>query len=155
MYRRLAILTVACAMGAPAAMAQDLYVYPSQGQSKDQQDLDEMQCYHYARDETGFDPMQAPTATSARPEEKGSGVVGGAARGALLGAAIGAIAGDTGPGAAIGAVGGGAIGGMRRRQSDQQQEQWEQQQAANYQRSRNNYNRAWAACLEGRGYTVR
>ncbi len=155
MYRRLTIPLLVFGLGSSLASAQDLYVYPSQGQSKDQQEQDQFQCYEYGRNETGFDPMATPTATSARPQEEGTGVVGGAARGALLGAAIGAIAGDTGQGAAIGAVGGGAFGGMRRRQSDQQQEQWEQEQAQQYAASRSQYNRAYAACLEGRGYTVR
>ena len=41
------------------------------------------------------------------------------------------------------------------RQEQADRKQWEQEQVANYQRSRNNYNRAYAACLEGRGYTVR
>jgi hypothetical protein len=35
------------------------------------------------------------------------------------------------------------------------QRQREQEQVAQYQQSRNNYNRAYSACLEGRGYTVR
>jgi len=37
--------------------------------------------------------------------------------------------------------------------SQQQQQQWEQQ-AAEYAQNRDKYNRAYAACLEGRGYTV-
>ena len=43
----------------------------------------------------------------------------------------------------------------QKRQEDAAQKQWEQDQVANYQRSRNSYNRAYGACLEGRGYTVR
>ena len=54
---------------------------------------------------------------------------------------------------------GAVMGGMRRadqnRKQAQQQQQWEQEQAAQYQQGRNNYNRAYAACMEGRGYTVR
>ena len=41
-------------------------------------------------------------------------------------------------------------------QADQQaQQQWEQEQAANYMQNRNNYNRAYGACLEGKGYTAK
>jgi hypothetical protein len=51
------------------------------------------------------------------------------------------------------------IGGMRRRdqqrRQQQAQDQWAQQQAAQYTQARNNYNRAFSACLEGRGYTVK
>ncbi len=138
----------------PAANAQDLFIYAAQGQSQDQQDLDEVQCRRFATERTGFDPRQTPTATTARPQSQG-GAVGGAARGALLGVAVGAIAGDAGRGAAMGAAGGGLLGGMRRQDSNRQQQQWAQQEGANYQRNRNEFNRAFAVCLEGRGYTVR
>ncbi len=76
------------------------------------------------------------------------------------GAAIGAIAGDAGKGAAIGAVSGGLLGGARgntvkRKTTSRNQEQWEQEQVNNYARNRTEYNRAYSACLEGRGYTVK
>jgi hypothetical protein len=44
---------------------------------------------------------------------------------------------------------------MRRRDSSRQQQDWAQQESSNYQRNRNEFNRAFAVCLEGRGYTVR
>ena len=155
MYRRFAMAAfVTGVLVAPLAAAQELYVYPNKGQAKDQQEKDEFDCYRYGRDETGFDPMAVPTATAPPPEQKGS-VLGGAARGALLGAAVGAVAGDTGKGAAYGAAGGGVMGGMRKNSSRKKQDQWEQEQSQNYANNRNNYNRAYAACLEGRGYTVR
>jgi uncharacterized protein YcfJ len=139
---------------APVAQGQDLFVFPNDGQSQDQQDMDEFQCQRDARDRTGFDPMATPTATSAPPQQQG-GVVGGAAKGALLGGAIGAVTGNTKKGLKAGAVGGGVMGGMRRADSNRQQDQWAQQEAANYQRQRNNWNRAFIACMEARGYTVR
>jgi hypothetical protein len=141
--------------------AQDLMVYPAQGQSPEQQQKDEFECYTWAKQQSGFDPMVVPQATAPPPQQQGrqSSVVGGAARGAALGVVGGAIAGDAGKGAAIGAATGGLLGGMRRNQQRQQQQQsqqqWEQQQAAQYQHNRNNYNRALGVCLEGRGYTVR
>jgi outer membrane lipoprotein SlyB len=142
------------------AQAQDPIVYPSQGQSNDQIEQDKYQCYNWAKQQTGFDPMQVPTATSAPPpkQSEGHGAVGGAARGALGGLAVGAIAGDKKKGAKIGAVSGGLVGGMRRndaqKQNKKQQKQWEKQQTSNYANQRNNYNRAYSACLGGRGYTV-
>lgn len=147
-----AVLVVLLA-GQQQALAADVYVYPAQGQSPDQQAADEGQCYAFAKQQTGFDPMATPTATSPEPEEKGS-VAGGAARGALVGVAVGAIAGDAGKGAAIGAASGGLLGGMRRNSTRNDQEEWENQQAQNYQYNRDNYNRAFSACLQGRGYTV-
>jgi hypothetical protein len=150
-----ASVTVAAAIATVAAFAQqEPIVYPAKGQSADRMEQDKYSCYQWAKGQTGFDPMQAPAATSPPPQQKG-GAVKGAAGGAALGAAIGAIAGDAGKGAAIGAAGGGLIGGARRHQSRRAQEEWSQKQAAGYEQQRNQYNRAWGACMEGRGYTVR
>lgn len=146
---------------ARVASGQELIVYPNKGQSKQQQEQDQYQCYTWAKGQTGFDPMAPPTTTSPPParEAPQGGVVRGGARGALVGVTAGAIAGDAGKGAAIGAASGALIGGMRRRdqerREEQKQEQWAQQQAANYQQGRATYNRAYTACLEGRGYTVK
>jgi hypothetical protein len=138
----------------PCASAQDLFIYPAQGQNQDQQDLDEAQCRRFATERTGFDPRQTPMAATARPATAG-GTVRGGARGAVLGSAVGAIAGNAGRGAAIGAASGGMMGGMRRRDSQRQQQNWASQEAASYQRDRSDFNRAFGVCLEGRGYTVR
>lgn len=136
------------------AAAQDPYVFPAKGQSADQMEGDKYSCYQWAKGQTGFDPMQAPTATAPPPKQKG-GVVKGAAGGAALGAVAGGIGGDAGKGAAIGAATGGLVGGVRKRRSQQEQEQYSQEQSAGYEQRRGEYNRAWAACLEGKGYTVK
>jgi len=155
------ICLVVTLMTIPPVFAQDPIIYPNKGQSAEQQEKDKFDCYTWAKDQTGFDPMQVPTATAPPPGQKPpqSSAVRGAAGGALAGVAIGAIAGDAGKGAAIGAASGALVGGMRRRDQQQQQaqaqQQWEQEQAANYANQRNNYNRAYGACLEGRGYTVK
>jgi len=138
---------------APLAQAQELFIFPNDGQDQDQQDLDEFQCIRVARDRTGFDPMSTPTASTRAPETRG-GALGGAAGGALLGTAVGAIAGNTRQGLGIGAAAGGLLGGMRRADSNRQQDRWAQEETANYQRDRNNWNRAFTACMESRGYTV-
>jgi hypothetical protein len=143
------------------ASAQELIIFPAKGQSDDQMEQDKFACYTWAKKETGFDPMAPPTATAPPPQQEApqGGVVRGAARGALVGVAAGAIAGDAGKGAAIGAASGGLIGGMRRndqrRREANNQQQWEQQQAQQYSQKRNTYNRAYSACLEGKGYTVK
>jgi hypothetical protein len=146
--------------GVPLA-GGELIVYPGKGQSQKQMDKDKYDCYTWAKQQTGFDPMVAPKAT-APPPGRGTpegGLFRGATRGALVGVTAGAIAGDAGKGAAIGAATGGLIGGMRRRdqawQQEQAQEQWAQKQAAQYTQKRNEYNRAYGACLEGKGYTVK
>lgn len=141
--------------------AQEQIIYPAKGQSQEQMDKDKFECYSWAKQQTGFDPMQQPRASTPPPQQQAQqgGVGRGALRGAAVGAAAGAIAGDAGKGAGIGAAAGGLGGGMRRRDQQRQQQhaeqQWAQQEAANYQRNRDGYNRAHAACLEGRGYTVR
>jgi hypothetical protein len=138
------------------ASAQELIIYPSQNQSQAQQEKDEFECYSWAKGQSKFDPMAPPTATEPPPQQqaKRGGLVRGAARGAIVGGIV-----DGSDGAKTGAKAGGAIGGIRRSDQNQQeaqaQQQWEQQQAAQYQQGRNAYNRAYSACLEGRGYTVR
>jgi hypothetical protein len=139
--------------------AQEPYVYPAKGQSQQQMEKDKFDCYNWAKQQSGFDPMQGPQAAPPPPEETGGQVVGGAARGAALGAIGGAIAGDAGKGAAIGAATGGGLGAMRRRsewryEQDRYQNQVEQQQAQ-YQQGRDQYERAYSACMEGRGYTLK
>jgi hypothetical protein len=141
-------------MAATLYAAQDPIVFPAKGQSNQQIESDKFACYSWAKGQTGFDPMQAPASTAPPPPTKG-GVVQGAAKGALAGVAIGAIAGDAGKGAAIGAAAGGMLGGAKKKQSQQQQQQAAQQQAAGYEQKRSEYNRAWSACMEGKGYTVK
>lgn len=131
---------------------QQLYVYPAHGQTYEQQQQDQFQCYEFGKNETGFDPMAAPPPPP--QQQKRAGFFGGAFAGALIGVAVGAIAHDPGEGAAIGAAGGGLFGGMRSEQARNQQQQEQQQQAQTLAAERNNYNRAYSACLEGRGYTV-
>ncbi len=152
----IAVLSLICTEVAvtPAYSAQEPIVYPSKGQGADQMEKDKYDCYQWSRQQTGFDPMQQPVAQTSAPQQKG-GVLKGAAGGALLGAAVGAIAGDAGTGAAIGATSGGIIGGARRHQSSKAQEQRSQQEQAGYEQQRSQYDRAWGACMEGRGYTVR
>jgi hypothetical protein len=149
----IAAAVIAAVISAGSARAQDPYVYPGKGQSNEQMEQDKFSCYQWAKGQTGFDPMQAPQATAPPPQQRG-GALRGAAGGAAMGAAIGAIAGDAGKGAAIGAASGGIVGGARQRRSNNEQQQYAQQQSAQYNQQRSDYNRAWGACMSGRGYTV-
>ena len=139
------------------AMAQELYIYPAKGQSAEQQDKDKYECYSWAKNDTGFDPMALPTTSSAPP--KGQKKSGGAITGALGGAVLGGVLGDSSKSAKRGAVAGGLIGGVRQSSKNsktaQKRSDWERKESANYANNRNNYNRAYSACLEGRGYTVK
>ena len=134
-----------------------LYVFPAKNQTAEQQSKDDADCYKWAVKESGYDPMN-PTKVEAKKAEGGrSGeVVGGAARGAAAGVAIGAIAGDAGEGAAIGALAGG-LAGRRARKAGNAQEQQKNNQAAAQQNAEmeNSFKKAFSACLEGKGYTVK
>ena len=160
------VLAVFLFFAVTPAWGQELMIYPAKGQSQDQMEKDKFECYSWAKGQTGFDPMQMPTASSPPPSQQKSSVGGSALKGGVAGGAGGAIIGGIAggskgarKGAAIGGLSGGTIGGVRssrqNRQADQQRQQWEQQQANQYMQQRNAYNRAHAACLEGRGYTVK
>jgi len=151
---------LALALPALSAAQQGLYIYPAKGQSQDQMELDKSQCNSWAVKQTGFNPMDVPTATSPPPPQQAprGGMGRGAALGAGLGAAGGAIGGNAGKGAAIGALTGGVLGRVRRqdqiRANNQAQQQWAQQQTASYDRRRGQWEGAYKTCLKGRGYTV-
>ena len=131
-----------------AAQAAKPIVYPAKGQSPNQQAQDDNQCYSWARSSTGIDPA----AVAGAPPPSGPAVGGGErAKGAVGGAVIGGIAGG-GDGARTGAAVGIVAGGMRARsnQRSQQASAQSQQQGA-----MDTFYRAYGACMEGRGYTIR
>jgi len=134
-----------------------VYVFPSKNQDAQTQQTDESTCYAWAKDQTGYDPMNPPTVEAAPVDTSPDGAaIKGAAVGAAGGAAIGAIAGDAGQGAAIGAI----VGGVRRRRAkkgaDAAQANANQQAAANHSAALlNDYKKAFSACMEGKGYTVK
>jgi hypothetical protein len=145
---------------AGATLAQDPVVFPAKGQSQEQMEKDKFSCYQWAKNETGFDPMQTPTASTPPPQQQAGR--GGAVKGAAVGAGAGALikrSGSRSKGAATGAVVGGVLGGAAQsrqmRQDRQAKQQWEQQQANEYAQKRNTYNRAFGACMESKGYTVK
>ena len=169
---RIALVSALLAF-AGQAMGQGLVIYPAKGQSADQQAKDEGECQVWAKQNTGIDPLAlasaasqpAPAAAPTQTAPSGQRVKG-AVRGAAGGAAIGAIAGDAGKGAAIGAVGGTMVGGARQRQAQRYNANAQQQanaqtqqnaanQSANVKSQLATFNRAYSACLEGRGYTVK
>ena len=147
-----ALMAVAVIAAGPANAQNAPIVYPSQGQSTEQQAMDEGECRNWAQQQTGFNPYQgAPTYTGS---SGGGEVVGGAARGALIGVVGGAIAGDAGKGAAIGAGIGATAGLLRRHDRRQDDAAAQQQAAAQYNEGMANFNRAFATCMQGRGYAV-
>lgn len=139
------------------AKSLGLYVFPSQNQNAQTQEADEMACFKWAKEQTGYDPLNPTQVVGATVDQSADGsAVKGAALGAAGGAAIGAIAGDTGTGAAIGAVVGGIRGRRAKKHGDQQQQQANNQAAAaKSQELENDYKKAFSVCMEGKGYTIK
>jgi hypothetical protein len=123
-----------CAASAPPQPG--VAAYPAKGQTPEQQARDGAECQGWAKQQTGYDP--------AMDTAKGAGVglavgaIAGAATGAAVGAATGAGAGrGAATGAVIGGVGGTAVGA-----------------GYGYTKNKDGYEKAYAACMTGKGYTV-
>jgi Glycine-zipper domain len=157
-----------------------VFVFGKNGQTPDQQLKDETDCYAAAKQQSGIDP-KAPAPAGKSAEQKAAeqkaaaenadtpkgGRAKGAARGAAGGAAIGAIAGDAGKGAAAGAAAGTMRGGMQQRQASAaaqkeaaaktaaQQQKEEDQLKLAHAEGLDTFQRAFAACMDARNYSVK
>ncbi len=140
------------------AYSQDVFVYPAKGQSQEQQAKDTAECTDWAKKESGFDPQNPPKAEAAQVEDQsgraaGRGLVGGAAAGSVVGAATDLNRTEA---AAAGALIGGVRSGRQAKAQQQAQASQAQQQGqAQVDQQRATFNRAYKACLEGRGYTAK
>jgi len=158
-----------------------LFAYPNKQQSADQQLKDENECFASAKQQSGIDPQAPPPAAKTEEQKKAEqqaaadnakqvkgGRAKGAAKGAAGGAAIGAIADDeAGKGAAAGAAGGTIVGGAKQRKANkaskqqaaqataQQQQQQEAEAKAAYQQGIDTFKRAFSACMDARGYSIK
>jgi hypothetical protein len=151
MWHRGSVVAVSVALAVCLSVGQasaEVFAYPKKGQSQQQFEQDQFACHQWAKGQTGVDPAQQSAA--AAPPQQG-GAMRGAGRGAALGAIGGAIGGNAGKGAAVGAAVGGTVGLARQAGRNQQAAQAQAQAQA----GRNNYDRAYASCLQGRGYQVR
>jgi len=144
------------------AINTTVYAYPQHGQSPQQLDRDQYECYVWAKGQTGFDPSAANVPAQARVRvvsgaPSGAGTAVGAVSGAVIGAAI-SNPWQRGFGALAGALIGGAIGSSVDAANAQQQHQtvvYDREQLRAIQRQAADYRRALSACLEGRGYSVK
>lgn len=166
----------ACVVHGPAASAgpepeeveppsTQVYFYPKAGQSQEQQDRDRYECYLWAVDQTGFDPSNPKLAPHQRVNvvprpPAGRATAAGAVSGAVIGAAV-SRPGNKAGGAVIGAIAGATLGAMsdaareeRARQIQEHYDQADAERDALVERQAQDYRRAMAACLEGRGYSV-
>ncbi len=147
-----------CAQSAlgQAASSFGLYVYPNKGQSESEQSGDESICYKSAVAKTGIDPANLQPVPLPQPSAHQGGAVRGAARGAAAGSIIGAISGNAGNGAAIGAAAGGMHGyASQRRLNDAQEHYAKASVQAQQSQQVTTFKRAYEACLQSKGYTVK
>ncbi len=145
------ILTTLALFVAVASAYADPVIFPAKGQSAEQQEKDKFECYNWAKKSSGFDPMSSSATVVPQAQTKS----GGAARGAVAGAAAGAVFGNKSKHTRRSAAAGATIGGVSQAGSNTKSQQQAQQQASNVARQRSEYDRAHAACLEGKGYTVK
>ena len=152
----------------PDRPVTDIYAYPQNNQTPDQQERDRYECNNWAVKQTGFDPSgpNVPPHDRYRVVAAGPAPGSGTAVGAVTGAILGALI--AGPrDAGVGLVGGAIAGGVVGTAAEQQQRAEAEQRAADINASRDaravaamdgrasNYRRALSACLEGRGYSVK
>ena len=146
----------------------DVYAYPQNNQTPDQQERDRYECNTWAVKQSGFDP----SAPNVPPHDRyrvvaagpppGSGTAVGAITGAILGAVIAGPR-NAGAGLIVGGVAGGLVGTAAEQQqraaADAQAQQFvdnrSSQEMAVIDARATNYRRAIGACLEGRGYSVK
>ena len=152
--RNVFLAAVIAAALVSTAWAQKPITYPAKGQNSQQQKKDDTECLAWAKANTGIDPAVAsqPAPQQTGPAVGGGERVKGAARGAVGGAVVGGIAGDAGTGAGVGAAAGVVAGGARARQKQKAQNEGAKQQQ---QQTLATYYKAYGACMEGRGYTVK
>ena len=136
-------------------------IFPSEGQTQEQQLSDQLECYRWATQQSGWDPYKAHDelvrqgyAAKQSADQAQGGLIKGGARGAVAGLAIGAIAGDAGKGAAIGAIAGGLTGGARSRRAQKKAEEQAAQATAAFQERLKLWDRNYVACMQGHKYTV-
>ncbi len=171
-----AIAGVAVAQTEPAsqqslAATLETYVFPNEGQTPEQQSVDEATCYSWAVENTGVDPFdlqkqaqQVQQQSQQAQQEIASAGQGAGAKGAVGGAAAGALIGeiasdDAGRGAAYGAAAGAVVARRKtkrvKKDASQQVEQQNQQAQQATAEQTENFKKAFSVCLEGKKYLVK
>lgn len=155
-----------------------MFAFGRNGQNQDQQLKDESECYGWLNSILAlilrrvgplprlWSKYRLPKAAQNAQQAKGARA-GGAARGAAGGAAMGAITGSAGKGAGIGAIAGTMAGAAAQRSANAQSEQKAAAQAKAkvekeheaqklaHEEGLDTFQRAFAACMDARGYSVK
>jgi hypothetical protein len=162
------------------AQAVGVYVFPQKNQDAEQQDKDEKECFDSASSQSGVDPAKPPprpptkrqqeavAAEAAQNAPQASGGRGrGAVKGGVVGTVGGALLGAPVAGAAVGAGVGTVRGGSKQKQANasaqdqaaaeavaRQKKAYQREKAA-YDKEMESFKRAFGACLDARGYSVK
>ena len=155
MHRTFVLTLAGCLVFATVAAATEPEVYPAKGQTEQQQERDQYECHQWATKDTGVDPVALAEQKLATPAPAKKGGMGGAAGGAALGAAGGAMEGDAAAGASRGFGIGRMISVIKAKRQLREQQSAASAQGAELQGQLDKYDRAYAACLTGRGYSVK
>jgi hypothetical protein len=157
--------------GKSLAATINVYVFPNNGQSAQQQSKDEGECYSWAVTNTGTDPFElqkqaaaAQQQTQQQTQQAQAAAQGAGAKGAVGGAAAGALIGaiaeeDKSEAAAVGAAVGMVAARRRAKAGSQQAAAQAQQSGAATQQATaeqiGNFKKAFSVCLESKKYMVK
>jgi hypothetical protein len=170
MRKKWLILTLAfCAIGG-YAFASDMgtYAFPQKGQTPEQQKTDETSCAQWATDKTGLNPavLQYQQQEVQAAQQKASAEANNPRTGRKLGraAATGAALGAMNIGMDVGAGKGAAMAttlAVSKRRGEKVEEQAQaplkeaNAKSQKVQADAQEYTRAYCACMEGKGYSIR
>jgi len=134
------LLALALLAAASVAHAQHQYAYPMQNQSPDQQKKDGYECHLWAVEQTGFDPSVSPPQQQApKPAPQNHPLPAIGLRGQMRQAMMDEMMAEQ----------------QKMKAAQQKPTPQQQQQMMAQQQAFSDYQRARAACLSARGYSVR
>ena len=152
------IITTGCAVlfcGMTLPAHAEPIAFPAKGQTPEQQTKDQQECRQWAVQQTGVDPAKLPAPAATPSQEKDRQVLRSAAAGAAIGGLGGSMGGEFGKGAGAGAAAGAVVGIVKKRRARKEAEANQQQARQQQQQTVDQFDRAYGACLEGKGYTVK
>ncbi len=169
----LSILLVSLLFISTSVTADEPFIFPRDGQSREQREIDKSFCYSWAEEETGVDikvveaklemmaEMEVERSAAYEDEEFGLGgmfttVFKDAARGAALGAIDDAIDKEVGTYAAQEGLK--SVLDIRSDKKDYEQRKEEDSRLSRamlLKKKYEDYNRAFAVCMDAKGYSVR
>jgi hypothetical protein len=147
-------LTILVLIAASPVIAQEVSIYPTEGQTLQQQEIDRLECNDRAGRETGFDPAHpsaspSPSVANLAQWQRGMRAAGPRSVGVLAGDAA------AGAGVPVGRLPSVLFGTRRGDDLQRQQQALAQQAATEIDDQSASYQQAMSNCLGVRGYIVR